>query len=320
VNTLELIAAAVAERVIVAGSLPPGGRDLDLVARSSAIPPLAEAFEVAGFDQHGSTWARFRRCVADVVDVAPSAAWRLPPSELESLFAEAEPIEPQGHVCRPTPHHALLILARRTMREGRRLKDKRRDRIRAELERDRAGFAVAGARADAWGAGRALELLERAYRDGTELSFGARRRAIRAELGASRSSAAAAISSWRAVLDRPRRGTVVMILAEDTELSDYHAARLAAILNTLGYAASLARPTRHESDWAQQRVLARGGIVVQAGGRSESRRRPRLHRRLAFALTPGAGPGPGSGVPVLDANCPAHELCAELARLTWDAL
>ena len=319
-NTLELVAAAVVQRVIVAGSLPPGSRDLDLVARADVIGPLGTALEDADFIRNGSTWARFRECAADVVDVAPVAAWRLPESELEALFEAAEPVEPRGRVCRPAPHHTLLMLARRAMREGRRLQDKRRNRIRAELGREPEAFVVARAGADAWGAGPALHLMECAYRDGAELSLGARRRAIRAELGASRTRASAAISSWRAVLDRPRRGTVLTILSEDSELSDHHAARLAATLNTLGYAASLDRTGGHASNPPRWRVLARGGVVVQAGRRGEAPQTPRLHRRLAFALAPGASPRPAPGVPVVDAERPPHEVCAELARLAWDAV
>ena len=97
----------------------------------------------AGFERRGRVWARFADCEAEVVELAPVAALRLPADEVERLFEEATPLEALGRVCRPAPHHAILILSGRIMREGPAIRPKRAERIAAELDRDPAAFAKA---------------------------------------------------------------------------------------------------------------------------------------------------------------------------------
>ena len=66
--------------VLVFGSLPPEGRDLDLLVRPAEERALAEGLGREGFVRDGRLFARFRDCSAEVVELVPAADWRLPAS------------------------------------------------------------------------------------------------------------------------------------------------------------------------------------------------------------------------------------------------
>ena len=147
----ERIADMVDGRVVVAGSLPPFGADLDLLVRPAQAEALAAGLAAAGFERRGRVWARFADCEAEVVELAPVAALRLPADEVERLFEEATPLEALGRVCRPAPHHAILILSGRIDARGPRhpAQARRAHRCRA---RPRPGGVREGTRAN-WGLG-----------------------------------------------------------------------------------------------------------------------------------------------------------------------
>ena len=233
-ETTDLIAGIAEGSVVVLGSLPPHGRDLDLLVRPAEAEAIAAGLDEAGFESRGRVWARFERCRADVVELAEASTLRLGDAELAAIFEESRPIEPSGTVRRPAAHHALLILARRTMREGGRLREKRRARIAAELDEDSGAFAAAGARAPAWGATVALSALERSYSSGQPISLATRRMAVHEELRCSRSAVRARVGAWRAVLQRPRRGAVVSFSGLDGAGKSTQAGHLAEALDRLG--------------------------------------------------------------------------------------
>jgi hypothetical protein len=233
VDLPDRIAALAGERVLVAGSLPSPDSDLDLLVRPPAATAIGAGLEAEGFEGRSGVWVRFE--TREVVDLTDAADWRLPPAEVSDLFERAEPIEPAGIVCRPAPDHVVLILARRAMREGPRLKPARAARLSDELVRDPEAFAGARARAAAWGATAAVEALERAHRHGSAIGVDARRAAIEEELRGSRSRLGAAIGAWRAILRRPRWGSLVVVAGGPAEMREHQATELEQLLDKIGF-------------------------------------------------------------------------------------
>lgn len=177
VALLELLDAAVSERVVVFGAIPPDGRDLDLLARDPEVRSLESALTAIGFTRRGQEWVRFRAYAADAVDIVPASYWQLREPALEELFGDGTPIEGLSNLVRPATHHTLLILARQVS-EGGRLHEKHRLRLARILEREPDAFERAREHATAWSAEQAVELLEGTYRLGRKVGISARARAL----------------------------------------------------------------------------------------------------------------------------------------------
>jgi thymidylate kinase len=239
-SLVRLVDALVEDRILVFGSLPPRGRDLDLLVRSPEAGALNAGLEADGFTRHGSRFARFHDCSADVVDLAPAGSWRLPDQELRALFLEAEPLAGTRHVVRPAPHHALLIIARRTVGEGRALRARHADRIRLSLEEDPAAFERAVERSVAWGASRALSLLQDGYRSGAGLPVGARTRAALELERGRRTGLRRPIAALRRIWRPPRLGAVIALSGLDGCGKTTQSQSLQAALDCLGYETVLA--------------------------------------------------------------------------------
>ena len=152
--------AAASGRVIVLGSLPPAGRDLDVLARSPERDRIERALDAAGLVRKGSDFALFRACRAYGVELIAAEEF-VPQAALEDLFAQALPLEGYTALARPAPAHALLVLARLVVDEGS-LQPKRRARLERILAEEPQAWKGARDMASAWRAGGALESLERA--------------------------------------------------------------------------------------------------------------------------------------------------------------
>lgn len=204
-RSADLIDAAVAETVLVFGSLPPDGRDLDLLARPGAHRTISRALSENGYLNRGIQWVSFAQGT-EAVDLVPADDWKLSPEALEELFADAQVVPGYRSLVRPSPHHALLILARRVARAGGELDAKKRQRVAQALEEDPDGWAHAQKAGKAWGSHRAVVALERLYRTGVPT-----KRRVRAAALAERDggSASALVRAWRVVL-RPQRGRGVV--------------------------------------------------------------------------------------------------------------
>lgn len=239
-SLVRLVDALVEDRILVFGSLPPRGRDLDLLVRSPEVAALNAGLEAGGFTRHGSRFARFHDCSAEVVDLAPAGSWRLPDQELRALFSEAEGLAGTRHVVRPAPHHALLIIARRTVGEGRALRARHADRIRLALEEDPAAFERAFEHSAAWGASRALSLLQDAYRSGAGLPVGARMRAALELERGRRTGLRRPMAALRRIWRPPRLGAVIAFSGLDGCGKTTQAQALQAPLDRLGYETVLA--------------------------------------------------------------------------------
>jgi thymidylate kinase len=160
----ELIDRAVEDRVLVFGSLPPAGRDLDLLARPEEEAAIASSLSRHGFARRSRQWARFEGCTAYGVEVVPAADWSLPAEELEALFAEAQPLAGSTRLVRPAPHHALLVLARRLGWAGGRFDAKLAARVSEVVAETPEAWERAAERAPAWRAERSLRLLAARHR------------------------------------------------------------------------------------------------------------------------------------------------------------
>jgi thymidylate kinase len=167
-NAAETIDALIDSRALVFGSLPPLGRDLDLLVRPPEESAIVEGLAREGFVGKGAKWARFTSCSADVVELVPAAAWLLPPAELSDLFADAVPLEGRGNLVCPAPHHLLLVTARKLGPGRIRLDPKQRARVDEALAEDPGAWREALRRAPLWRAEAALEALRFAYLSGDE--------------------------------------------------------------------------------------------------------------------------------------------------------
>ena len=144
----EIVGTAAPGPVLVFGSLPGAGRDLDLLVPDDALAALRETLAREGFEHQGDEWVRFADGTADAVDLVPASAWKLPAAELERLFADALPVDGFEHLVRPAPHDALLVLARLNGRGP--LPEKRRRRVEAAVAEDASAWQKARDRAAAW--------------------------------------------------------------------------------------------------------------------------------------------------------------------------
>jgi thymidylate kinase len=212
----ELVDAVVSEPVLVFGSLPSEGRDLDLLVRPAEEKALIASLDRERFVRRGREWARFHACTVDAVELVPTEAWKLSGQELRALFAEARPIHSYARLVRPAPHHALLILALRLARGDGRLDAKRRRRLEEALAEEPEAWEEARGSARAWGAESALAALDQVYRTG-ERPLRARARERRRRL------------------TRRRRGRVVSFSGVDGSGKSSQALALLNTLERLGY-------------------------------------------------------------------------------------
>lgn len=204
------IEALVSDRVLVFGSLPPAGRDLDLLVRPAEQSALEEGLAGAGFEHAGGLWLRLRESTPEVVDLEPAASWGLGESELAALFDEGLTLPQQKLLVSPAPHHALLILARRRVRS----RDPLGGRARERLEQALTPEAVSKARdrAALWGSQGSLELLLSDGEQGTA-SAGSRAAALARELGSGRAVAKLPTVLAGRATARARRARVGMVIA-----------------------------------------------------------------------------------------------------------
>jgi thymidylate kinase len=240
----KLVDAAVVGRVLVYGSLPPDGRDLDLLVREPEERAIGAGLAAAGFTRQGSEWVRFASCSADIVELASAASWELPAHDLDALFGEGLEIDGLRNVVRPSPHHTLLILARRIACGTGVLDVKRHMRLEQALVEDPNAWDRARERAPGWSTQVALEALRDAWRTGARIPV-ARRAAARRERHSAHADGTAALGARLAAaarrLPRPHRGTVVAFSGLDGAGKSSQAAALRETLERLGYDAIVVR-------------------------------------------------------------------------------
>lgn len=107
-TVLSLVEAAAPRRLLVTGSLPPEGRDLDLLAPPGPYAAVADALEHAGFIRRHTTWARFEPL--ELVDLR-----RLPD---ESMLSRATPLPGFDRLCRPHAADDVRLVATAFAQDG----------------------------------------------------------------------------------------------------------------------------------------------------------------------------------------------------------
>jgi thymidylate kinase len=210
VDVVSITDATVTSRVLIVGSLPPEGRDYDLLVREADLGPMEAALRAHGFESIAQRWIRLGRVAAEAVELLTAADWRLPDREVEELFSQALPLEGRAHLCVPSPAHELLILARKLPRTPCLLEPKHRRRAAHALARAPDAFEQARERASDWHLQKRLRRLRRRY---------ARPRA----------------GSVARYLRRPRRGAVVALSGLDGAGKSTQAEALRASLVKLGF-------------------------------------------------------------------------------------
>jgi len=249
-NLVALVDSLISAHALVFGSLPPLGRDMDLLVSAADEAALGRGLAERGFLAAGGAWARFRGCTVDVVDVVRADTWGLPEDELAALIGDARPLAQTTRLVVPAPHHALLILARRLSRGGK-LPERRRARIRAALDQDPDAFARARDHVGRWGLAHSLVVLERAYREGRDLTRKERslaRREVDGE-GVQRRVRRLLRRGTRTLL-APRRGVLISFSGLDGSGKSSQASYLRDTLDRLGYpTAAVWEPIANLPQW-----------------------------------------------------------------------
>jgi thymidylate kinase len=210
-SIVQALDSSVRDRVLIFGSLPPEGRDIDVLARPAEHRTIAGKLRADGFLNSGDRWVTFEHGTATSIELVASEAWSLPPEEVHALFAEARPVDGLERLVRPAPPHVLLIAARRLVRTGD-FSEKQRAKVEAAQREDSRCWEAAADHAESWRAEPALALLRRAVDEGAHVSRRERARAIARESGGGWTGAARTyIRLAGAVARRTRRGMVVSI-------------------------------------------------------------------------------------------------------------
>lgn len=279
-SAAELADARAGERVLVFGSLPPAGRDVDLLARPPAEAAIATGLAEAGFLNRDEAWVRFGADGVAAVDLAPAASWQLPDGELEELFDLSRPLPGFAHLAEPAPEHRLLILARR-LQDGGVLSHSRRQRVRRALAEDPDAWERAAARQDGWGAVEALPALRDALHG--EDAPGPLRRAR--------------LAAWR--LHRRR---IVTLSGIDGSGKSSQAEALRKTLEQLGHEAAIVWTPLANDAWLDRLARPVKRLVWRLGARRSGR-----------------SPGPGEEPPSSNRGS-AMRHRSRLANAAWSTL
>ena len=163
IDVAEGIDSAITGLVLVVGSPPPGGRDLDLLARRTEHDAISHWLGAHDFVERRHLWARFDGRSAEGVELFCTDDWFARSCDSSILFQDVEPIAGFGHLIRPGPAVVLLLAARGIVVRRGHLTEKSRARIARALQRSPDAWRTAERQAPALGLLGALHLLRRSY-------------------------------------------------------------------------------------------------------------------------------------------------------------
>jgi len=348
----DLLDRALDEPVLVIGSVPPEGNDLDLLVRPDQERVLGEILTRAdfvcraiapfrGYPRGFRIWARFRECNAHTVDEIPVGDLELPPEESARLFAEARPIPGFARLLRPSPRHVLLRLAHDYLdpEDSRApLSASRRRRVLRALAEEPAAWELAAELAPSWASTERLARLRAAFDLGEAASAAPRR-----------SSPLGTIREYRRAW---RSGRLIAFSGPDDARRSGQAEGLQRALDGLDIPARLMRigPARSSLFGAARQLqlaalpgLRAGEVVIcdryvlDAAVALRLRRRLKWHTSVLRFLVPPPrraylidSPAPHAGlfrersailgVRQVDGTRAPEHLCAEIALDVWEAV
>jgi thymidylate kinase len=233
-----IVDAAVRRPVLVVGTPPPHGRDLDVLARPREHAAVVEVLRSEGLQRWRHVWTRPEVDRWSAVDLATTQKWRSRSYDPDRLFREAEPVPGYRHLVTPSPATVLLLAARGTVTRRGQVTDKTRRRVTAALERDPDAWVRAEREARDLGLVRAVRMLRRACDDPAPLAASDRVVGVLgvALTGGLRRSALRAVADAR---PRGRRPVVVSFSGLDGSGKSTQAAKLCASLAELGVPAQM---------------------------------------------------------------------------------
>jgi hypothetical protein len=224
--------AALTDRVLVIGSLPPLGRDLDLLVRPPQHRQVVEWGAVSGFVPSQDRWATFDVDGPYVVDVERADRDRWGGRDPSVLFTDAEPLVRFRHLARPSPTAVLVLAARSVVARRGRLNAGTRARVDAVLDQDPDAWTTADDVARQLGLRGALRALRAAHRRHADSTPARAARVFRYLLGPDPVRVKAALV--RESLPRRVRPTVVSLSGLDGSGKSTQVRRLREALAQLG--------------------------------------------------------------------------------------
>jgi thymidylate kinase len=307
--TLEAIERSVARPVLITSR--GSDRDVDIVCRSPERAALQELLTTSGYLPRGrrlggrpwtEQWVRFHGAGTHIVDLNPAERWGVAADAFEHLFDEAPALDEYRRIRRPSPHHGLILMARRFGRGAGPLSAKQRSKLDAIVAGDAQAWERASAIARDWHCRAAVAGLRRRHLGATPGRALRMRAALEPVLKGQHRLGRFAVAVRS--LPVPRRPFVVSLSGVDGSGKSTQVAALRETLGDLGVATELGwRPVGH-------------GIGVRLVRRSV--------KRLA-GDRPARGPGkpPAEAAPALgwDPNPVSRRLRERSAALTaaWAA-
>ena len=289
--TLDDIESAVERTVVVTSG--EDGRDLDIVCRTPERMRLRRLLSDMGYRHRGrrlprrawtEQWARFDDHGTWLVDLNPAERWGVGSDAVDGLFDDAVALPGMRRVCRPSPAHGLILLARRLGRAPGPLSDKQRRKLGRVLSGEPDAWDDARAIARRWNSTAALEgLAQRSEASGPGRADRLRALAEPLVFGQNR---LVRLRAQARALPVPRRPLVIGFSGVDGSGKSTQIARLRSSLGDAGVESTVA--------W---RPLGHGRVL-------------RLVRRSAKRVVSLGGGGA--------ATAPLHAGSEEAPALTWD--
>jgi thymidylate kinase len=285
-GTADAVDAAAKQPVLVIGSAPPHGRDLDLVAMPADYVAISRRLEELGHRRRRSSWARFDPDGVSAVDLFSTHELHLA-GEVSQLFEDAIPVPGYRRFVLPAPHVVLLLAARGLVVRRGRLAAKARRRVERALDGDAGAWSRAEDAAIDLGLTAPLRLLRRTMGRGAARSPLARARGL-ADVVVAPDPLATKTAQFTAALPRRVLPALVSLSGPHGTGKSTQVERLRSTLSDLGLVA--------ETQWApapQRRVprLARM-VTTRWWGSSRSEPAPESGPLGPVTVTPTAPKSP----------------------------
>jgi thymidylate kinase len=134
-DTARAVDAVAKHPILVIGSAPPHGRDLDLVSMPADYARVSRRLVELDHVRRRSSWVRFDSAGVSAVGLFSSESLRLA-GHPHRLFENAVPVPGYRHLVRPAPHVVLLLAARGMVLRRGQLTAKARRRVERALDEE----------------------------------------------------------------------------------------------------------------------------------------------------------------------------------------